>query len=277
MAPRSWLFVPGSSRRMMDKALTSGADALILDLEDAVAPDGKEGARETVAAFLETGPAIPCYVRVNGLTTGLTRSDLDAIGGLGAGLVLPKCEGVRDLDALADLSGGRPVLAIATETVRAVRALLSEDWSHETLTGLAWGGEDLAADLGAMTNRGPGGSYLGPFALARDAMLFAAKDAGVDAVDAVFTDFRDREGLLAEAQAAQTLGFTGKMAIHPDQIAPIHTAFTPGKDRVEWAGRVIAAFEATTSGVAVLDGAMLDEPHRKLALSILARGEGERS
>ncbi|MFD2855270.1 HpcH/HpaI aldolase/citrate lyase family protein [Seohaeicola zhoushanensis] len=139
MIPRSWLFVPGSSARMMQKALGSGADALILDLEDAVAPVDKAAARETVAAFLDTAPAIPCYIRVNALSTGMTETDVAAVRGKVTGFVLPKCEGARDLDALAALTGGAPVLAIATETVRAVRALQSEDWSHPTLLGLAWG------------------------------------------------------------------------------------------------------------------------------------------
>lgn len=273
MAPRSWLFVPGSSARMMQKALASGADALILDLEDAVAPEAKSSARETVATFLETAPTLPCYVRVNALSTGMTAADVAIALGRVAGFVLPKCEGPRDLDALADLTGGAPVLAIATETVRAVRALMTEDWRHPTLTGLAWGAEDLAADLGATANRAGDGSYLSPFVMARDAMLFAAKAASVSAVDTVFTDIRDADGLLAEARAAETVGFTAKMAIHPAQIAPIHAAFTPSPERIVWARRVVAALDAAEGGVATLDGAMLDRPHLRQAEAILARSK----
>lgn len=272
MIPRSWLFVPGSSARMMQKALGSGADALILDLEDAVAPVDKAAARETVAAFLDTAPAIPCYIRVNALSTGMTETDVAAVRGKVTGFVLPKCEGARDLDALAALTGGAPVLAIATETVRAVRALQSEDWSHPTLLGLAWGAEDLAADLGATANRGADGTYLSPFLFARDAMLYAAKAAGVTAIDAVRTDIHDAEGLLAEARAAEQVGFEGKMAIHPTQIAPIHSAFTPTPDRIDWARRVLAALQTAGGGAAQLDGQMLDNPHRIQAEKILSRG-----
>ena len=171
---------------------------------------------------------------------------------------------------LAAVSGA-PVLAIATETVRGVRALFAEDWSHPCLLGLAWGAEDLAADLGAMANRGADGAYLPPFQMARDAMLFAARAAGVAAVDAVYTDIRDTDGLRAETRAAETLGFTAKMAIHPGQIPVIHAALAPSADRVTWARRVIEALEAAEGGVALLDGAMLDQPHLRLARSILAR------
>lgn len=269
--PRSWLFVPGSSARMMDKAAGAGADALILDLEDAVAPAKKPEARATVAAFLAAKPATTCFVRVNALSTGLAEADVTALRSLAAGFVLPKCEGPRDLDSLAELTGGAPVLAIATETIRAVRALMSQDWRHPTLCGLAWGAEDLAADLGASANRGSDGAYLSPFILARDAMLFAAKAAGVAAVDAVHTAIRDTDALLAEAKAAEAIGFTAKLAIHPGQIAAIHTAFTPTPERVDWARRVCAALDAAGGGVATLDGVMLDLPHRRQAEAILAR------
>ncbi|MGR3321143.1 MAG: HpcH/HpaI aldolase/citrate lyase family protein [Pseudooceanicola sp.] len=273
MTPRSWLFVPGHSARMMDKARDSGADALILDLEDAVAPESKPAAREAVAAFLAVKPAIPCYVRVNALDTGLTEADVAAVHGRADGYVLPKCEGTGDVAALIGRTGMAPVLAIATETARAVRALLAEDWTHPALVGLAWGAEDLAADMGATANRDESGRYLSPFTLARDAMLFAAKAAGIAAVDAVFTDFRDGAGLSAEARAAETLGFAGKLAIHPAQIPPIHDAFTPSPERIAWARRVIAAMDAQ-SGVASLDGQMLDRPHLRQAEAILARVPG---
>ncbi|OWU84715.1 hypothetical protein ATO6_10260 [Oceanicola sp. 22II-s10i] len=270
--PRSWLFVPGHSRRMMDKALGSGADVLILDLEDAVAPEAKADARATVAEFLQEVPTVPCYVRVNALTSGMTGADLKAIGSHAAGFVVPKCESTGDLDRFADHTGGAPVLAIAPETVRAVRALLTQDWSHPTLTGLAWGAEDLAADLGAVTKRGPDGRYLSPFAMARDAMLFAAKAAGVAAVDTVYVDTADTDGLLAEATASESIGFTAKMAIHPRQVPPIHAAFTPSPARVDWALKVVAALRDAGGGVAVVEGQMVDRPHLRQAEAILARG-----
>lgn len=272
MTPRSWLFVPGSSAKMMRKALASGADALILDLEDAVAPGDKEAARVTVAEFLGAGEGrMPCFVRVNALDTRLTGDDVAAVRDRADGFVLPKCEGPADLARLASLTHEAPILAIATETARAVRSLMAEDWRHPALCGMAWGGEDLAADFGATANRDAAGRYLSPFRLARDAMLIAAKAAGVPAVDAVWTDFRDTDGLLAEALEAETVGFTSKLAIHPAQIAPIHAAFTPTPDRIEWARQVVAAFRNAGGGVASLDGKMIDRPHLTQAEAILAR------
>ncbi|RBI83334.1 CoA ester lyase [Rhodosalinus halophilus] len=270
---RSYLFVPGDSARKMKKAMDSGADALILDLEDAVAPGAKEAARAAVAGFLSAPAPMPRYVRVNALDTGLAEADVAAVRGRADGYVLPKCEGPADLADLSRLTGDAPVVAIATETVSAVRSLLSRDWTHPTLEGLAWGGEDLAADLGASSNRDAQGRYRTPFRLARDAMLFAAKEAGVAAIDAVFTDFRDARGLEAEAMEAEAVGFTGKLAIHPAQIAPIHRAFTPGEDRVAWARRVVAAVTAAEGGVATLDGQMLDRPHLRQARLLLERAK----
>ncbi|MEC9267848.1 MAG: CoA ester lyase [Pseudomonadota bacterium] len=276
----SYLFVPGDSARKMEKALESGAGALILDLEDAVGPDAKGAARDLVAAFLGKPAPMPRLVRVNALDTGLTEADIAATAGAGpAGYVLPKTEGRDDIEALSrlmDRHGAAAecgVLVIATETVRAVRALLSQDWSHPRLTGMAWGGEDLAADLGATANRGPDGHYHSPFRFARDAMLFAAKSAGVAAIDSVFTDFRDDAGLAAEAQTAAGCGFDGKLAIHPAQIAPIHQAFTPTDTQIDWARRVVSAMAQAGAGVARLDGKMLDRPHLKQAQAILKRAE----
>lgn len=271
MTPRSWLFVPGTSAKMMRKALASEADALIFDLEDAVPPGDKPAARAQIVEVLQAeGRPMPCFVRVNALDTGMTAEDVAAARGAD-GFVLPKCEGPADLAALSRLTGHAPVLAIATETVRAVRALIAEDWTHPSLIGLAWGAEDLAADLGAAANRDGGGTYFSPFRFARDAMLFAAKAAGVDAVDAVWTDFHDPEGLSSEARAAEAVGFTGKLAIHPAQIAPIHAAFTPDSNRIDWARQVIAAFHDAGGGVASLEGRMIDQPHLKQAEAILAR------
>ncbi len=269
--PRSWLFVPGDKPRLMAKALGSGADALILDLEDAVGPASKGDARTAVAAFLAGPRALPCFVRVNALDSGLLEEDLAALTTRPDGIVLPKCEGPADLKRLAELTGDLPILAIATETVQAVRALMIEDWRHPHLIGMAWGGEDLSADLGASANRGADGQYLSPFRFARDAMLFAAKAAGVAAVDAVFTDYRDHEALRAEADAAAAIGFASKMAIHPGQIATIHLAFEPSPKQVEWAKKVVAAMAEARGGVRRLDGQMLDAPHLAQARQILAR------
>lgn len=273
--PRSWLFVPGDSPRKMRRAAASGADALILDLEDSVAPEARPAARAAVAAFLSEGaprgPAV--WVRVNALDTGITAQDVAALAGRDvAGFVLPKCAGPDHVEALARMiPPGAGILAIATETVRALRRLMREDWSHPRLTALTWGGEDLAADLGATANRGDGGRYLGPFLLARDVTLLAAAEAGVAAIDAVHPDFRDLAGLAAETREAASLGFAGKMAIHPAQIPVIHDALRPDAAEIAWAERVIAALEAAGGGVAQLDGHMLDRPHLRKARRILDR------
>lgn len=277
MTYRSWLFVPGDSERKIAKSAGTQADALILDLEDAVAPDAKPAARQTVAAALAEPAGTPRFVRLNALDTGMTEADLAAVHGARPdGYVLPKCEGRDDLEALSRMieaagGGDQPILAIATETARAVQRLMSTDWSHPRLIGLAWGAEDLSADLGAFSARDAEGRYRGPFRLARDAMLLAAKAAGVAAVDAPFTDFRDEAGLVGESEAALAVGFGAKLAIHPAQAGPINRAFTPTEAQADWARAVIDAMEAAGGGVAQLDGRMLDQPHLKQARAILAR------
>lgn len=278
MSCRSYLFVPADSARKLAKAVESGADALILDLEDAVAPANKAAARAEAAGFLAQTLPMKRYVRVNGLSTGLTEEDVaTTVAAAPDGYVLPKCEGPADIEALSALIsrfGGSEkigIMAIGTETVRGLRRLMREDWSHSRLSALTWGGEDLAADMGAERNRDEAGDYLGPFLMARDMTLLAAVEAGVAAVDAVFTDFRDEAGLLREARLAKTLGFSGKMAIHPAQVPVIHAAFRPEPAEVDWARAVIAALEAANEGVASLNGMMLDRPHLIRARKILER------
>ena len=275
---RSYLFVPGDSARKQARALDSGADALILDLEDSVAVAARPAARALLADFLAEPAPMPRFVRVNAPETGETEADLAAIARLRPdGYVLPKCEGPDDIATLAGLiaaqvGGNDPrILAIATETVRALRRLMREDWTHTALAGLCWGGEDLSADMGASRNRDGVGCYLGPFRLARDMCLLAAREAGVDAVDAVFTDLSDPAGLRQEAEEAAALGFTGKLAIHPAQIKVIHEAFQPTAAQVEHAQKVLAAIAASGSGVAVLNGQMLDRPHMLKAKEVLRR------
>lgn len=273
IAYRSLLFVPGDSQRKQTKALTSGADALILDLEDSVAPDAKDAARARVAEFLSESSPNARLVRVNALETGLTAADVAAtLPHSPQGYVLPKCEGPDDIAALSAMIGkDMPILAIATETVRAVRQLMRLDWTQTGLGGITWGGEDLAADLGAMRNRVKGGQYLSPFLLSRDLALFAAKEAQVSAVDAVFPNFQDTIGLKAEAEEAFELGFDGKMAIHPAQIPTINAAFTPSSAQVAHSKAVVSAMD--DSAVAQLNGVMLDLPHLKQAKRILRLAE----
>lgn len=277
MTYRSYLFVPADSPKKMSKAGEGEADALILDLEDAVANDAKSEARIMLAEFLAKPIAPARFVRVNAMDTGLTEADVKATAALRPdGYVLPKCQGYDDIEALTQLidkyNGSRAtqIMVIATETVRAVRSLMRENWSHPRLTAITWGGEDLAASMGAYSNREADGGYASAFIMVRDLALFAALEATVAPVDAVFTNFKDNEGLASEAKAASAIGFTGKMAIHPAQVPVINTAFTPNPTQVDWANRVIEAFAKTGNGTASLDGEMLDAPHRKQAEAILA-------
>lgn len=277
-AMASWLFVPGDSERKQQRAGASGADVLILDLEDSVAPAAKPAARATVAAWLATPVPSRRFVRVNALDTGLTESDVAAtLPGRPDGYVLPKATGPQDLAALSALierhGGGAEVriMAIATESARGLRNLMRLDWSHPRLVALSWGGEDLAADLGAARNRNAAGDYLTPFLLARDLVLLAARDAGVAAIDAVFPDVADLAGLRRETIESVDLGFDGKLAIHPEQIAVIHAARAPDAAQLAHAHAVLAALAAAGGGVALLNGQMLDQPHRRQALRTLAR------
>lgn len=283
---RSLLFVPGHDERKLAKGLDSGADALILDLEDAVPEAEKPRARGITEEFLKAHQnGLPLFVRVNALPTGLTLDDLAAVASARPyGIVLPKCASVRDVDLLGaylsalEVREGVPagsirILGISTETAASVLAAASYgEKPHERLCGLMWGGEDLAADVGATANREPNGRYGAPYELARSFTLLGATAAQVPAIDAAFTNFRDTPGLRSEAERALRDGFSAKAAIHPDQIGPINEAFTPAPTDVAWARRVIDAFESSpTRGALQLDGKMLDRPHLRSALRVLAR------
>lgn len=277
---RSLLFVPGDRPDRMEKASRSGADALILDLEDAVAPDAKPAAREAVAAFLERERALPLFVRVNPLDSGLTPADLAAV--LPAqpdGIVLPKAEGAASVEALVRLDVAVPVLPIATETPAAIFALGSYAAVADRLAGLTWGAEDLPAAIGAAASREADGSYTPPYQLARSLTLFGAHAAGVPAIETVYPDFRDLDGLAAYAARGRRDGFAGMMAIHPAQVPVINAAFTPSDEEIAHARRVVALFAANPgAGALSLDGKMVDAPHLKAARALLARaGEPDAS
>jgi citrate lyase subunit beta / citryl-CoA lyase len=283
---RSFLFVPGDSERKLAKGPMSRPDGLILDLEDSVAADRKMIARDMVLDYLKSvhraGPKL--YVRVNALDTGLTLGDLAAVmQGRPDGVVFPKCVGQANLDLLANYldafearegieAGATRILTIATESAAAVLALTAAPAKHVRLIGHSWGGEDLMADLGALAKGPSPGSYDDTFKLARAVNLMASVAAGVTAYDTVYPDIRNVEGLRAEASEARRMGYGGKIAIHPDQVAVIHEVFTPSTHEVEWAERVVATFENNPgSGVLTLDGKMLDRPHLVLARRLLAR------
>ncbi|WP_230532444.1 HpcH/HpaI aldolase/citrate lyase family protein [Microvirga roseola] len=285
---RSLLFVPGDSRKKLDKALDSGTDVLLIDLEDSVALDAKETARATASAFIQehrhTTGRPRLFVRVNGLTTGMTDADLDGVMQASPdGIVLPKTVGGTDVAHLgAKLAvreaefgledGATRILAIATENAAGVFALGTFAGASHRLMGLTWGGEDLSADLGAEVNRDEDGAYTEPYRLARSLTLFGAAAAGVDAVDSVYTNFRDMAGLEAECRAARRDGFVAKMAIHPAQVPVINEAFNPSPEAIQRARTVIEAFKARPgAGVVGVEGEMLDRPHLLRAERLLKR------
>lgn len=277
MRLRSLLFVPGDRPDRMEKALGLGADALILDLEDAVAPAKKAEARTAVAAFLARSDRTPAlFVRINPLDSGMTREDLDAAEGAD-GIVLPKSEGAGslfDLDRLLEKRNDQraKILPIATETPAAIFTLGNYGQVTERLCGLTWGAEDLPAAIGAATSREADGRYTAPYELARSLTLFGAHAAGVPAIETVYPDFRDLDGLAAYAARGARDGFTGMMAIHPTQIAPINAAFTPSEEAVAAARRVVEAFEANPdAGAIAIDGKMYDLPHLKAARRVIER------
>jgi citrate lyase subunit beta/citryl-CoA lyase len=286
---RSFLFVPADSESKLDKALASGADALILDLEDSISPERKAVARESAIAFLGRAPRGPdaprLYVRVNGLHTGLTDDDLAVVAGHPDGIMLPKAEGgaaVVHLDAklaareaLHDLPDGHVrIIALATETAKALFLAGTFAGASTRLIGLTWGAEDLSADLGAETNRDAEGRFLDPYRLARCLCLAGAAAAEVQAIDTVYVDFRNTEGLRRETEAARRDGFTAKMAIHPAQVALINEVFTPTAAAIGKAQAIVAAFAAVPgAGVVGIDGVMYDRPHLVRARQLLERAK----
>jgi citrate lyase subunit beta/citryl-CoA lyase len=282
MPIRSFLFVPADSERKLARGLESGADALILDLEDSVAAANRPTARKLARAFLEAhgSERVARYVRVNPLASGLALDDLAAtVAGRPDGILLPKCvpDDVRTLDhylsafeaAAGDPIGAIRVVAIATETPAAVFALGNYAGASPRLEAITWGAEDLSACIGG-NNRTLDGAYDGPYQLARSLCLLAAAAAGVLALDTIYTDFRDPDGLKAECAAARRSGFAGKMAIHPAQLAAINEAFSTSAEERGWAEQVIAAFAANPdAGTLALDGKMIDKPHLVLARRLL--------
>jgi citrate lyase subunit beta/citryl-CoA lyase len=286
---RSLLFVPGDSGRKLEKALGSGADVLILDLEDSVAPAAKAAARETAAAFLrsqaEAGSPV-LYVRVNDLSTGLTDEDLAAImPARPAGIMLPKANGADDVTQLSARlrvleaengiqDGATRILPIVTETPAGVLAAHTHARPAPRVSGLTWGAEDLSAAIGARNARDDAGNYTDIFRHARTMTLLAAAAAGVAAIDTVFPDFRNDAGFRRECLEADRDGFAAKMAIHPAQVPVINEVFTPSPEAIAHAEAVIAAFrEAGDAGVIAIEGKMYDRPHLRLAERLLARAK----
>ncbi len=280
---RSWLFIPGDSEKKQGKADGCGADAVIIDLEDAVAPANKPAARELTARFLADRPHesrdSQLWVRVNPLDTGMTQDDLAAVMAAAPdGIVQPKVDGPDDVRALGEMidaleaqhglaSGSTLILPVATETPLAPFRL--GDYATaglDRMIGLTWGAEDLSAALGASTNRGPDGEWAFTYKVVRSLTLMAAHASNVQAIDTLYADFRDDEGLRRASREARSEGFTGRLAIHPGQVAGINESFTPSEEEVAFARRVVAAFEAQPgTGTVGIDGKMFDIPHLKAA------------
>ncbi len=270
--------------------MASGADALIVDLEDSISAANKEAARATALAFLRNAKAAKqrprLLVRVNAIETGLIDGDLDAVMAAAPdAIMLPKAEGgasVIHLDAklaVREAENGLPdnatgIVALATETATAMFLVGTFRNASTRLSGLTWGAEDLSADLGAQANRDTDGNFLDPYRLARSLCLAGAASAGVQPIDTVYVDFRNDAGLRRETEEARRDGFTAKMAIHPGQVAIINEVFTPTREAVAHARRVIDAFAAAPGGGVVgIDGVMYDRPHLIRAQTLLARAK----
>jgi citrate lyase subunit beta/citryl-CoA lyase len=281
MILRSLLFVPADSEKKLAKSKSSPADALILDLEDSVAPENRIRARGLAREFLKDKNRQSIWVRINPVGSPDFVADMEAVvASAPAGLVVPKPDGPQDLLTLdahlitLETQAGLPqrsikLLPVATETPTAVLSLQDYRSPPPRLAAMSWGAEDLSAALGAATNRDDAGEFLFVHKMVRALVLIAAKAAGVDAIETLHADFRDATGLERAARLAQREGFSGMLAIHPDQVAPINAAFTPSAADIEHAKKVVAAF-ASGAGVASLDGKMLDQPHFKQARHVLA-------
>ncbi len=277
---RSYLFVPADSERKMKRAAQVGADALILDLEDSVAPAARPEARELARRFLEGHDGV--WVRINPIDTDDAVADLEAVvPAAPAGILLPKARSAADADALAERlaglesangleAGSTRIIVLCTERPEALFTLGTYRDATPRLAGLSWGAEDLGAAVGASARRDEEGNWLPPYATARSLCLFAAAAVEVAAIDTVYTDFRDLDGLARFAANARRDGFSGMLAIHPDQVEVINRAFVPTAAEVERAERIVALFAANPgTGTLGLDGEMIDRPHLVQAERIL--------
>ncbi len=277
--PRSWLFVPADSEKKIARAIDSDADALIFDLEDSVALAQKGRARDILKALPARLAGPQWWVRINPIGSEHYKGDLELIGKTDiGGIVLPKAEGGSDVVELAHRTGNIPVHAIVTETPASLFAMMSYRDAASPLVAMSWGAEDLSAALGASSKYDESGELAFTYRLARSLCLAAAAAASVQPVDGVFADFHDEDGLRAEAEAAAREGFTGKLAIHPAQVAIINAAFTPSAVEIEHARAIVAAFDAQPgAGVLSVGGRMVDRPHLVQARRVLSRTHRERN
>lgn len=274
--PRSWLFVPADSEKKIAKALDSEADAIIFDLEDSVAPTQKQPGRDILRNLPRRDGGPLWWVRVNPIGSEHHKDDLELIGLADVhGIVLPKAESGADVTELAHRTGTIPIHAIVTETAASLFNLLTYRDPASPLAAMSWGAEDLSSALGAASKYDADGGLSFTYKLARSLCLIGAVAAGVQPVDGVFADFKDEAGLKLEADAARREGFTGKLAIHPAQVAIINAAFSPSDAEVTHAEAIVAAFEAQPdAGVLSVGGKMVDRPHLVQAKNVLERFKG---
>ncbi len=285
---RSLLFVPADSGSKLDKAMACGADAVIVDLEDSIVPERKDAARAAALDFLKRAGSAKqrprLLVRINGLDTGMTDADLEAIvAGKPDVIVFPKAEGAASVihldakltarEAIAGVPEGQiKILAQAVESSAGLFAAGTFRDASPRLIGITWGPEDLSAELGAEANRDAHGELTEPYRLARSVCLYAAAAAKLPAIETVFVDYRNSDGLRRDTEAARRDGFAGRLAIHPAQVPVINEVFTSTAAQIEKAKAVIAAFAAQPGAGAVgIDGKMYDRPHLARAQALLAR------
>lgn len=283
-ARRSWLFVPGDSERKLAKGPSTGADILILDVEDSVSPARKPVARKMIGEYLESAArdGAPLWVRINGLHTPYWRDDVEAaMAGAADGIVLPKPRSPADVFALAELMDrledperGQPaqILALAGETARGLMSLHEYRPGLLRLTALSWGSEDLGTDVGALRRRREDGSLLPLYEISRALTLAAATVAEVDAIEAVYADFRNLDGFRRFTEEALEMGYVGGAAIHPAQVEILNEVFTPSDEQLAEAREIVEAFERSgETGVMSIRGKMVDQPHLAQARKLLRR------
>ena len=278
---RSLLFVPADDEKKQAKALNSETDAIILDMEDSVSLKNKVVARDVVKEFFaQTSTEKIIIVRINALDTEFWRDDMAVIADLAPDYILvPKArsgEDIATINALIEKSSNAAnktkIIALVTETPESIFNMASFKNCANRLSALTWGAEDLSAEIGAQTNKDQNGVYFPVYQLARSWCLLGASNAEVSAIDSVFTNFKDDDGLRAEAIVAKTEGFWGKMIIHPRQIKIVNEVFTVSDSEIAHAKEVIDAIEnSKMGGVAQLNGEMIDQPHYKRALRVVMR------
>ena len=293
MPPRSWLFVPGDNEKKLGKAMTTGAHAIIVDLEDAVAQGAKPQARVLARDWLsahrqhvtENRP-VARWVRINAIDTGMWRDDLAVVmAGAPDGVMLPKCEGPEQIRMLAAeiyeleqrnrvANGATRILPLVSETAKSALTIPAYvDAPMPRLAGLTWGAEDLSAVLGASRKRDAGGAWTDAFRFIRAQCLLTSHAKGVWAIDTLHDDFRDEDGTRRAAQAAKADGFTGMLAIHPSQVQIINTAFAPTAAELAEAEAIVALFAASPhAGTLQYNGRMIDQPHLRMARQLLGIG-----